>query len=204
MPSTPCRLQAASGAPAASASRPSGGRPNEGPLGDRQRCRPLRTFSELEDVSRGAPLGGRDAVGRSRVRSSARTPGGLQHRLHGLAATSPSHPDAQPRRDRSRQLPPASGRTPSDGLFPPKVWFRVRSSATGQPPPSRKCAHVGRAIQKCTSLTTDVNDHQLRGAYGTHDDGNPCQTSTDRFRPPEHAKRRQRLVAYSSRDKAQR
>ena len=29
------------------------------------------------------------------------------------------------------------------------------------------------------SLIADVGDHQLRGAYGTHDDGNPCQTSTD-------------------------
>jgi len=29
------------------------------------------------------------------------------------------------------------------------------------------------------SLTTDVGDHQLRGAYGTQDDGNPCQTLTD-------------------------
>jgi hypothetical protein len=29
------------------------------------------------------------------------------------------------------------------------------------------------------SLTTEVGNHQLRGAYGTHDDGNPCQTSTD-------------------------
>jgi hypothetical protein len=29
------------------------------------------------------------------------------------------------------------------------------------------------------SLTTDVGDQQLRGAYGTHDAANPCQTSTD-------------------------
>jgi hypothetical protein len=29
------------------------------------------------------------------------------------------------------------------------------------------------------SLTTEVGNHQLRGAYGTHADGNPCQTSTD-------------------------
>ncbi|HLM20200.1 MAG TPA: hypothetical protein VK390_01595, partial [Propionibacteriaceae bacterium] len=29
------------------------------------------------------------------------------------------------------------------------------------------------------SLTIEVGDHQLRGADGTHDDGNPCQTSTD-------------------------
>ena len=34
-------------------------------------------------------------------------------------------------------------------------------------------------LRNAMSLTTDVGDHQLRGAYGTHDDGNPCQTSTD-------------------------
>jgi hypothetical protein len=62
-------------------------------------------------------------------------------------------------------------------------WPNLVAAGHGWRTRTPSCPRAAAALWDVMSLTTDVGDHQLRGAYGTHDDGNPCQTSTDTRMP---------------------